>query len=315
MGAWSAEIFDDDGAEEIKEEYKILLGYGISPEKAYQKIEDYFYSDYKGEHDEDVYWLSIALFQWQNGILLEEIKQEALRCIDDENYLERWKDSGEQIYQKRKKVLEDLKYKLKNEVKERKKKFTKCPKRYRYKTEWEVGDLLAYKMLSPMFKWGDLVDAEDKRKLQKAQELIKDRYILLRVVAVDKMPVSAICPELDYSSSAVVMLYDWVGDKLPSDNEIHQFEFKPLVSEYRKKMKKIVSSICLEIDGSKEDEGKCEITLLRSEKEYQVPQMYAEHKCSPVRFVGQFNISLVQTFAVSDDDQTEWYSDKHFFGI
>lgn len=254
MGAWSAEIFDDDGAEEIKEEYKILLGYGMFPEEAYQKIEDYFYPDYKGEYDEEVYWLSISFFQWQNGILLEEVKQQALRCIDDEKYLERWKDSEEQIYQRRRKVLKDLESKLINEKKERKKKFPKCPKRYRYKTEWEVGDLLAYKMLSPMFKWGELVDADDKRKLQKAQELIKDKYVLLRVVAVDKMPVSSVCPELDYSSSAIVMLYNWVGDKLPSDNEIHQLEFKPLVSEYRKKMKKIVSFICLEIDGSKEDE-------------------------------------------------------------
>jgi len=313
MGAWSAEIFDDDGAEEIKEEYKILLGYGMSPEEAYQKIEDYYYSDYKGAHDEDVYWLSIALFQWQNGILSEEVKQQALRCIDDENYLEHWKDSGEDIYKERKLILEKLKYDLINVAKERKKRFPKCAKYYRYKTEWEVGDLLAYKMLSPMFKWGELVDANDKLKLQKAQELIKDKYILLRVVDVNKIPVSEICPELDYSSSAVVMLYDWVGDKFPSDNEIHQFEFKPLVSEYRKKMKKIVSAFCLEIDGSKEDEGKCEITLLKSEKGYQVPQMYVEHNCSPVRYVGQFNISLVQTFAVSAADQTEWYSDRHFF--
>lgn len=31
MGAWSAEIFDDDDAADIIDEYKILLGYGMSP--------------------------------------------------------------------------------------------------------------------------------------------------------------------------------------------------------------------------------------------------------------------------------------------
>ena len=287
MGAWSAEIFDDDGAGEIKEEYKILLGYGISPEEAYKKIEEYFYPDYQGEHDEDVYWLSIALFQWKNGILSEEVKQQALRCIEDDTYLERWKDSGKEIYEERKRILEELKYNLLNVVNERKKRFPKCPKYYRNKTEWEVGDLLAYKMISPMFEWGELVDVETKRRLKKAQELIKDRYILLRVVDIDVIPVSSICPELDYSSSSVVMLYDWVGDELPSDDRIRQLEWKPLVSEYRKNMKKIVSSFCLELDGSKEDKFECEITLLKHEKKYQIPQMYKEHKCSPIRFVDQ----------------------------
>lgn len=95
MGAWSAKIFDDDGAEEIKEEYKILLGYGMSPQDVYEKLTDYFYPDYKGQDDEDVYWLSLALFQWQNGILLDEVKQRALECIENDEYLERWKDSGE----------------------------------------------------------------------------------------------------------------------------------------------------------------------------------------------------------------------------
>ena len=47
MGTWSANIFDNDGAEEIKEEYKTLLGYGMSLEEAYKRIEDYFYSNYK----------------------------------------------------------------------------------------------------------------------------------------------------------------------------------------------------------------------------------------------------------------------------
>lgn len=315
MGAWSAEIFDDDGAEEIKEEYKILLGYGMSSEEAYQKIEDYFYSDYEGKQDEDVYWLSIALFQWQNGILLEKVKQQALRCIEDENYLERWKDSGEEIYEERKLILEKLKDDLINVVKERKKRFLKCPKCYRYKTTWKVGDLLAYKIISPMLEWGEEVSDEDKRKLQKSQKLIKDKYILLRVVDVDKNPVSEICPELDYSSSAVVMLYDWLGDTIPTEEEICNLDFKPIVSDYWQKTKRIVSSICLEVMNSKEEKQWCEITLLKSEKDYVKPQMYYAHKGAPYRLVSQFDVSLIFTYALTENDQTEWSSDKHFFEV
>ena len=127
MGAWSTRIFDNDAAMDIVGEYKILLGYGVSPEETYQKISEYFGKDYIGKDEEDDYWLSIAYFQWKNGILLDEVKENAIRCIEDERFLERWKDSGEKVYQKRKKVLEEFKDKLKNEVHPTKKKFPKCP--------------------------------------------------------------------------------------------------------------------------------------------------------------------------------------------
>ena len=109
MGTWSANIFDNDGAEEIKEEYKTLLGYGMSLEEAYKRIEDYFYPNYKDQDDEDVYWLSIALFQWENGILQDEVKQHALECIANDEYLEIWKEDAE-LYAERKRVLEDKNY-------------------------------------------------------------------------------------------------------------------------------------------------------------------------------------------------------------
>ena len=313
MGAWSAEIFDDDGAADIRGEYKILLGYGIPPEEAYQKIEECFYPDYKEAHEEDVYWLAIALFQWQNGILMEEVKQQALRCIDDEEYLERWKDSGEEIYKERKAVLEKLKYDLIHVVKERKKRFPKCDKCYRFKTPWQVGDLLAYKITAPMLEWGEEVSDEKKRKFREAQKLITDKYILLRVVNIDKIPVSDIYPELDYCSIAIVMMYDWLGDELPTEEEICSLEFKPIVSGYWEKNKEIVGSICLEVEGSKEEKKWCEISLLKSEKDYVVPQMYYAHRGSPYQSVSRFDVSLIFTFAFAKDNQLEWYSDKHFW--
>ena len=126
MGTWSANIFDNDGAEEIKEEYETLLSDGMSVAEAYKRIEEYFYPDYKDQDDEDVYWLSIALFQWENGILQDEVKQRALECIANEEYLEIWKEDAE-LYAERKRVLEDLKYKLTNEKKKKRKRFSKRP--------------------------------------------------------------------------------------------------------------------------------------------------------------------------------------------
>lgn len=307
MGAWSAEIFDDDDAADIIDEYKILLGYGMSPREAYQKISGYFYPDYEDAVEgKDVYWLSIALFQWKNGILMDEVKERALECIADESYLERWKDSGEEIYRERKQVLEKLRYNLMNVVNEEKKKFPKCPADFRRKTKWKAGDLLAYKMTEPLVKWGEQVSEENRKRFQDAQKMIKSGYLLLHVIEIDKVPVSNICPGLDYSSSAVVMLYDWVGDALPEKSRLEKIPFKPIVNAYFATKKEIVSAVCLEPDSPKEEKKWAEITLVKREEDFQVPEMYLKHPSTPCEFVSQFNTVLIFTFARKEDEQIEW---------
>ena len=83
MGTWETRIFDDDDAADIYAEYRILLGYKMNPDKAWQLIYNYFYPDYKGSDDEDVFWLSVALYQWQNGILMNEENERRLaeKCV------------------------------------------------------------------------------------------------------------------------------------------------------------------------------------------------------------------------------------------
>lgn len=312
MGTWSPRIFDNDGASDIISEYKILLGYGIPPLEAYKKIKDYFYPDYQGSFDEDVYWLAIALYQWQNGILLDEVKENAIKVLEDGTYIEQWKECGEKVYQKRKEILEQFHYKLLNETNPVKKRFPKCPSYYRRKTNWEVGDLLAFKMNAPIFKWGELVPAETRKKFQDSQKYIMNNYLFLRVVDIDKTPVSLICPELDYSSCAVVMLYDWAKDTLPTEEELECLEFRPIVSQYSSKRKNIVSSVCLMQDSPKEDSKWGEFVLLKKDINFEKPQMYIQHRDAPLECVSQFVVNLIHTFAL-EDEETEWYSDKHFF--
>ena len=176
MGAWSTRIFDND----MTAEYKTLLGYGILPEEAYNKVYEYFAKDFIEQDDEDDFWLGIALFQWKNGILLDEVKENALRCIDNEEYLERWKDSGEKIYQKRKNVLSEFKEKLLHEVNPTKKKFPKPPTYLREKTDWKVGDLIAYKITEkPIEKE---TNDENKKKDCATQNKLFHKYLLLRVI-------------------------------------------------------------------------------------------------------------------------------------
>lgn len=313
MGTWSPRIFDNDGASDIISEYKILLGYGILPLEAYKKIKEYFYPDYQGSSDEDVYWLAIALYQWQNGILLDEVKENAIKVLEDGTYIEQWEECGEKVYKKRKEILEQFHYKLLNEINPVKKRFSKCSSYYRKKTKWKVGDLLAFKTDAPIVEWGENVKLEVKRKLLESQNYITNKYLLFRVVEISKTPVSIICPELDYSSSAVVMLYDWVNDSLPTDKEIENLEYKPIVTDYWSEKKKIVSSVCLYLEDLKKDTKWGVFTLLKNDTNYVIPHMYVQHPESTMDFLSSLHTKLIFTYAIEKDDKIEWYSDEQFF--
>lgn len=305
MGAWSTRIFDDDGASDIRAEYRIMLGYGISNEEVYKRIEAYFYKDYKGSDDEDVYWLSIALFQWQNGMLLNEVKENALRCIDKGSYIERWKESGKKTYEKRREVLQTLKNKLlyeENPVK----KIGKCPAYYRSKTKWKVGDLLAYRILEDMSLLYNNNREMDIKKEESFQKLW-GKYVLLRVVENGQRPVTSLYPELDYTSWSNLMLYDWIGDTIPSEEELNGIPFRKIVaSRFSKGVCRMVTAVSLEWE--RKDEAYAEIQYLSNNSSYNenLPDLYKENPGSPCEYAQSFNRCLVETFADIQDKEVIW---------
>lgn len=309
MGAWTTRIFDDDGAADIIGEYRMILGYGVPNEVAYQKIKEYFYKDYAGQDDEDVYWLSIALFQWQNGILMEEVKKEALRCIESGQYLEVWKESGKKVYEKRKEILETLKDKLLHEVNPLKK-IKKCPSYYRTKTSWKVGDLLIYQVRKGIE--GIEGSTNIPVEIVESEKRNRSKKFLLRVVAVNKIPVSNIYPELDYTSSADVMLYDWSGDTIPSDEVIDKLAFRKIIIERMNSgMCKVSNGVSIIYD--KQDREFAEITVHSNDKRFQehVPQLYIENSGCPACDTSNFNFYLALTFAFDENVKMEWeYKDK-----
>lgn len=307
MGAWTTRIFDDDGAADIRAEYKILLGYGIPPQESYKRIEDYFYKNYKEKDNEDVYWLSIALFQWKNGILMDKVKKIALQCLEDESYLEHWKESGEKVYKKRKEVLETLKEKLLYEVNPPREKFPKCPKMYRTKTSWKVGDLFAYRILRTPVKWEGW--GEYGHKLEQAHKMLWNKYVILRVVEVSKHPVSKIYPELDYQSNARMMLYDWIGEKLPSVEAVSELSFRPIAVDQCKGIWRVASGVSLDCNVSQKEKTLFEITYLGNDKQFieEKPELYRENSGCPWEMASQFDTTLILTFALDENVQTQWH--------
>ena len=291
MGAWNKNIFDEDGSADIIADYKILLGYKVTPYDAYDIIEKYYLKEYKEQDDEDVYWLSIALFQWQNGILDDQVKTMALKCIDDGKYLERWKDSGEQIYNKRKEIIKTFKDNLLYVNNPIKIKFPKCPQIYKEKTPFNVGDLLIY-------KYNDST----------INNIYIKKCVLLRVVDVKSHPVTKLCPELDYYSNANFMLYDWIGDESSMPNSVDDLCFKVMAIDYVKGIWRVVSSVDLDYYGRKNDKAVCDVEILGNDKKYinVKPQMYIDNNGSPWETPKQFNYILRQTFNLTNTSQTEW---------
>ena len=224
MGAWSTRIFDNDIAMDILTEYRTMLGYKVSPEIAYAKIKDYFEKDFIGCDDEDDYWLALAYFQWKNGLLIDEVKENALKCLKDEKYLERWADSGAKVLEKRKQTLAEFKYNLENVVNPTKKSFPKPPAYLREKTPFKVGDIISYQLKKSLIGGG----YEPFDKAKEFSKKLLGKYFILKVIDVKILPVSDLMPDLDYSSSAVFMIYDWIGDTKPDMNILSNLKFKKI---------------------------------------------------------------------------------------
>lgn len=148
MGAWGEKIYQDDIACDIKEEYLDLLREGASNEEATEKLLSSNKEFINDVDDGPIFWFALADTQWNYGKLLPHVKKEAIKAIDNESDLDRWKEN-DKLYSKRKKVLEQLKEKLNSEPPKEKK-----VKKHdnSYKCEWKIGDVFAYKLDNELIK-------------------------------------------------------------------------------------------------------------------------------------------------------------------
>lgn len=208
MGTWGTAIFSDDVAEDIRYEYKLLIAYNYSDENATKIVKDLFYKEYNPKTDEDdeqVFWMALALTKWNCGRLDEETKAKALEILNNGGDLSRWKCEGKSLYNKRKRVLDELKEKLQS-PQPAIKKVAKPPDR---RSPWKLGDLLAFKIV-----YEKLIDSP-----------LYGKYVLLRVSEIRRVPVCHFKKDLDYYEDCYVSLYNWVGDEIPDKSIVSNLEF------------------------------------------------------------------------------------------
>lgn len=203
MGAWGVKLYQDDVTCDVRDEYINWLKLKRDNEEA-AKIIIENNMGFIDDEEEPSFWFALADTQWKYGRLLPEVKEKAIKCIEEGNDLLRWEDNPKQ-YQKRKAVLEELKKKLESEQPPEK----KIAKLKFDKALWNVGDLLLYQI-------------QDER--------LKDnkwygKYVLFRVVGIAKTNVGSLPIDKYYNEQNVIGLYNWVGNEKIDCAKIHNLEF------------------------------------------------------------------------------------------
>ena len=111
MGAWGTAIYSDDIALEIRDTFKEIIIEGFNEFDATEYLKENNKELLDDPEDSCVFWLSLALTQWKLGRLLDEVKDIALKIIDEGTDIERWVEDVIDM-KKREKVLKNLKEQL-----------------------------------------------------------------------------------------------------------------------------------------------------------------------------------------------------------
>ena len=78
MGAWGPGLFSDDTACDVRDEFRDLIGQGVSVEDASERVLGPFVQD---PDDGPVALIALAVTQWKTGRLLDSIRDRAIEAI------------------------------------------------------------------------------------------------------------------------------------------------------------------------------------------------------------------------------------------
>jgi hypothetical protein len=192
MGAWGVAIFSDDLAADLQEEFRELIGDGLSSNQAVDKLLEEHASSLRDEDEAPIFWIALACVQWKLGRLENRTKQKALRVIDSGQDLKRWDLPEER--KKRAAVLAKVRKELLSPP--------PAPKRVRptikEANDWTIGEVVGFRLHS-------------------------GKWTLMRVVGhhADKGGRFAVCE-----------LLDWVGHEIPAKEAIAKMSVKRSQGEY-----------------------------------------------------------------------------------
>jgi hypothetical protein len=110
MGAWGTSLFADDNASDLREDYRDLIGEGLSGPQATDRLIESWAPEANDAGYAATFWLALAATQWKCGDLEERVTQRALQAVDDGSALAPW--LGGKDERKRRAILEALRLQL-----------------------------------------------------------------------------------------------------------------------------------------------------------------------------------------------------------
>lgn len=146
MGAWGVRLNQNDFAEDIRTKYKEKLASGISNEEAEQQMINEYEGILDDFDDGPNFWFVLADQQWRLGRLSDNVKNHALALIESGADLAVWYEESQKLGDARKKVLDELKERLKSPQPPEKRVY----KKRQYICPWNVGDAFALPLQSEL---------------------------------------------------------------------------------------------------------------------------------------------------------------------
>ncbi len=93
MGAWGPGIFSDDLACDVRDEFRDLIGDGLTSEEAAERIFSAYPSLADDPDEGAVVLVALAVTEWKIGRLLDAVRDQAVEVIDKGADLHRWIDN------------------------------------------------------------------------------------------------------------------------------------------------------------------------------------------------------------------------------
>jgi hypothetical protein len=142
MGAWGTSLFADDNAGDLREDYRDLIGEGLSGPQATDRLVEDWAPEANDAYYAATFWLALAVTQWKCGRLEERVKQRALQAVADGSALAPWQGSKDE--RKRRAILETLRLQIASPQPP----VSKIKRRVLCTCSWEPTELVAYRLRS-----------------------------------------------------------------------------------------------------------------------------------------------------------------------
>ena len=169
MGAWNCSINGNDTAQDLISEYRAAFYYNEVPE-ALEKIFNYV-NNYIDDDEIPDFVYSLADFMWKKGILTSEIKEAAIKLIDENYGMEIWAEAGEKTLKQRQKVLENFKNKLLSPMPSKK----KITLGMDIKPIFNTGDIITFKLATKALDYSEYSNYDTSKVVD-----YDNHYVVLR---------------------------------------------------------------------------------------------------------------------------------------